>query len=494
MIEIIAPHTGKHLGQVPVATEKDIIATVARARTAFAAWSSLGPSGRVRILTNVRDNLVANRSLLIDRLVEETGKVRGEALTEVSMMLESFRYYLGLAPKALADEDISPGLLKNKRARVVYHPRGVVGIISPWNFPLDLSFGECIPALLAGNAVVVKPSEFTPLILLEAQRLAIEAGLDPNLFNVVTGEGKTGAALVKHVDQITFTGSVKVGRLVAQAAAKRLIPCTLELGGKDPMIVLRDADLDRAAAGAVWGAFFNSGQMCMSVERVYVEECVADRFVAKVVEATRSLRQGVDSDYVMDVGSMTRIAQLETIEEHVSDAIERGAKILTGGQRTPGLRDSFYEPTVLIGVDHSMLIMKEESFGPVLPIMRVRNANEAIQLSNDSAYGLNSSVWSKDIECARRVARQMQAGSVCINDVVVSYGVPELPFGGVKESGLGRRHGTVGLRKYTMQQSVAEDRFGLGREPHWLPYNAKALRIAETAAALFAGIRGLLRR
>ena len=492
MIEVIAPHTGKHLGQVPVATEKDIIAAVARARTAFASWSSLGPSGRVRILTKVRDNLVANRSLLIDRLVEETGKVRGEALTEVSMMLESFRYYLGLAPKALADEEISPGLLKNKRARVVYHPRGVVGIISPWNFPLDLSFGECIPALLAGNAVVVKPSEFTPLILLEAQRLAIEAGLDPNLFHVVTGEGKTGAALVKHVDQITFTGSVKVGRLVAQAAAKRLIPCTLELGGKDPMIVLRDADLDRAAAGAVWGAFFNSGQMCMSVERVYVEDCVADRFVAKVVEATRSLRQGIDSEYVMDVGSMTRIAQLETIEEHVSDAVE-GGKILRADNELPACGTAS-TTTVLIGVDHSMLIMKEESFGPVLPIMRVRNANEAIRLSNDSAYGLNSSVWSKDIECARRVARQMQAGSVCINDVVVSYGVPELPFGGVKESGLGRRHGTVGLRKYTMQQSVAEDRFGLGREPHWLPYNAKALRIAETAAALFAGIRGLLRR
>jgi len=494
MIDIVAPHTGEHLGQVPTLSEKDLTKVVERARTAFASWSTLGVTGRVRILTKVRDNLVANRSHLIDKLIEETGKVRGEALTEVSMMLESFRYYLGLSPKALADEEISPGLLKNKRARVVYHPRGVVGIISPWNFPLDLSFGECIPALLAGNAVIVKPSEFTPFIVLEAQRLAIEAGLDPNLFQVVTGAGKTGAALVKQVDQITFTGSVKVGKMVAQAAAKRLIPCTLELGGKDPMIVLRDADLDRAAAGAVWGAFFNSGQMCMSVERVYVEDCIADRFVSKVVEATRSLRQGIDGQYSMDVGSMTRVAQLETIDAHVSDAVDRGAKVLTGGQRKPGLRESFYEPTVLIGVDHSMLIMQEESFGPVLPIMRVRNANEAIQLSNDSPYGLNSSVWSKDIAVARRVARQMQAGSVCINDCVVSYGVPELPFGGVKESGLGRRHGVVGLRKYTIQQSIAEDRFGLAREPHWLPYNETALRLAEKAAALFAGFKSFLGR
>jgi succinate-semialdehyde dehydrogenase/glutarate-semialdehyde dehydrogenase len=494
VIEIVAPHTGEKLGAVPTVTEKELIKSVVRARTAFSSWSSLGVHGRVRVLTKVRNHMVAHRSGLIDKLMLETGKVRGEALTEVSMMLESFRYYLNLSPKALADEDISPGLLKNKRAKVIYHPRGVVGIISPWNFPLDLSFGECIPALLAGNAVIVKPSEFTPLIVMEAQRLSIEAGLDPGLFQVVTGEGKTGAALVKHVDQITFTGSVKVGRLVAQTAAKRLIPCTLELGGKDPMVVLRDADLDRAAAGAVWGAFFNSGQMCMSVERVYVEDCIADRFISKVVEATRSLRQGVDGEYAKDVGSMTRIAQLDTIDAHVSDALERGAKVLTGGQRAPGLRESFYEPTVLVGVDHSMLIMKDESFGPVLPIMRVRNVNEAIRLANDSPYGLNSSVWSKDLQLARRVARQMEAGSVCINDVVVSYGIPELPFGGVKESGVGRRHGVVGLRKYAVQQSVAEDRFGLGREPHWLPYNPTTLRLAEKATALFAGLKGFLGR
>ena len=494
MIRVVAPHTGQPLGEVPIGTESDVREAVARGRQAFSSWSILGVEGRRQILTKVRDNLVKHRSRLIDKLIEETGKVRGEALTEVSMMLESFRYYLGLAPKALAAEEITPGLLKNKRARVLYHPRGVVGIISPWNFPLDLSFGECIPALLAGNAVIVKPSEFTPLIVLEAQRLATDAGLDPNLFQVITGDGSTGQFCVEAVDQITFTGSVEVGRLVAQNAAKRLIPCTLELGGKDPMIVLRDADLDRAAAGAVWGAFFNSGQMCMSVERVYVEDCVADRFVAKVVEATRSLRQGVDGHYAMDVGSMTRIAQLDTIDRHVADAVDRGAKILTGGQRKPGMPESFYEPTVMIGVDHSMLVMQEESFGPLLPIMRVQGVNQAIELSNDSPYGLNSSVWSKDVACARRVARQLHTGSVCINDVVVSYGVPELPFGGEKESGLGRRHGIGGLRKYTKQQSVAEDRFGLGREPHWLPYNATALRLAEKAALLFSGLKGLLGR
>lgn len=494
MIEIQSPHTGEALGSVPVATSKEVKAAVDRGRQAFGPWSTMGVTGRVRIMRRVRDAFVARRSDLIDRLVAETGKVRGDALSELSMLLECFRFYLGIAERSLADEEVRPGLLKNKRGRVLYHPRGVVGIISPWNFPLDLSFGECIPALLAGNAVIVKPSEFTPLIVMEARRIAVEAGLDPGVFQVLTGAGTTGAALVKEVDQITFTGSVTVGRKVAVAAAKRLIPFTLELGGKDPMIVLRDADLDRAAAGAVWGAFFNSGQMCMSVERVYVEEPVAQEFIDRVTTMTRALRQGIDSDYVMDVGSMTRLAQLDTIRDHVADALSRGAKLVTGGRQTPGLPESFYEPTVLTGVDHTMKIMREESFGPVLPIMRVRNANEAIRLANESVYGLNASVWSKDSGLARRVARQLESGSVCINDVVVSYAVPELPFGGVKESGVGRRHGIIGLRKYAIQQSIAEDRFGLKREPHWLPYATTPMRLLEKATGLFAGLKGLLGR
>ena len=495
MIRVRAPHTGELLGEVPERDAEDVARAADRARDAWPAWRDAGFDARSLVVRAVLDRLVAEREHLLDRLIAETGKVRGDALQELLIFFDTARYYLANGAAALADEVLSPHLLKNKRAVVVRQPRGVVGIISPWNFPLDLGFGEVVPALLAGNVVLLKPSEITPLINLEVERLARLAGLPAGVFQVLTGAGETGAALCDVVDQVTFTGSVGVGRKVAQVAARRLIPCTLELGGKDPMIVLRDADLDRAAAAAVWGAFFNSGQMCMSVERVYVEEPVADAFVERVVQRTRALRQGVDSPgYSHDVGSMTRPAQLDLVEAHVEDARERGARVLTGGRRTPGLPGAFYEPTVLTGVDHTMRIMEEETFGPVLPIMRVQSAAEAVGLANDSEYGLNASVWSRDRESARRVARQLESGSVCINDVVISYAVLELPFGGVKASGVGRRHGLDGIRKYACAQSIAEDRLGLATEPTWYPYSSRVMRVAERAAGLFGGLRGLLGR
>lgn len=494
MIRVVAPHTGEHLGEVPERTAEEVAAAASRGRHAQRAWAELGTAGRVRVMRGVLAALSSSRDDLLDRLVVETGKVRGDALQETIILLDTVRYYVDNAEALLEDEVITPHILKNKRGVIVHHPRGLVGIISPWNFPLDLGFGEVVPALLAGNAVLLKPSELTPLINVELERLAVEAGLPAGVFQVVTGAGETGAALLEVVDQITFTGSVRVGRLVAQAAARRLIPCTLELGGNDPMIVLQNADIDRAARGAIWGAFFNSGQMCMSVERVYVEEPVADRFIQAVVAGTRALRQGVDSRYTHDIGSMTRPEQLDTVEAHVADATERGAKVLTGGRRTPGLRETFYEPTVLVGVDHDMEIMKEETFGPVLPIMRVTDATEAVRLANDSPYGLNASVWSRDKEHARGVARQLESGAVCINDVVVSYGMLELPFGGVKDSGLGRRHGPGGLRKYCASQSIAEDRLGLRTEPNWYPYSGRLLGAMEKLSGLFGGVRSMLGR
>ncbi|MGM0576684.1 MAG: succinic semialdehyde dehydrogenase [Myxococcota bacterium] len=494
MISVHSPHTGEHLGDVPERTGQEVADATARARDAFGPWAGAGFPARARTMRRVLRALVAERDHLIDRLVAETGKVRGDALLEVTMLLDVFRYYLEHGERFLADEPVTPHLLKNKRGWIAFQPRGVVGIIAPWNFPLDLGFGECVPALLAGNAVLLKPSEITPLINLEVERIARDAGLPGGVFQVLTGAGDTGAALCEEVDQITFTGSVRVGRLVAQTAARRLIPCTLELGGKDPMVVLRDADLDRAASAAVWGAFFNSGQMCMSVERVYVEEPIADAFVDKVAERTRELRQGVDGRYTHDVGSMTRLAQLETVEAHVKDAMERGARVVCGGRHPEGLPESFYEPTVLAGVDHQMEVMREETFGPVLPIMSVRDANEALRLANDSPYGLNASVWSRDRETARRVARRIRSGAVCINDVVISYGLPELPFGGEKESGLGRRHGPGGIRKYAWSQSTAEDRLGLSAEPNWYPYSARLMGLVEKASGLFGGLRGLLGR
>ena len=494
MIQVRAPHTGELLGEVPERSEEDVRRAAERAREAQPAWAAAGFAGRARAVRKVLDELVAEREHVLDRLVAETGKTRGDALQEALIFFDTVRYYLSHGEAALADEAPSPHLLKNKRATVAWKPRGVVGIISPWNFPLDLVFGEVVPALLAGNSVLLKPSEVTPLINLEVARICANAGLPAGVFQVLTGAGSTGAALCEVVDQITFTGSVGVGRKVAMVAARRLIPCTLELGGKDPMIVLRDADLDRAAAAAVWGAFFNCGQMCMSVERVYVEEPVAQAFIDRVVERTRALRQGVDSpSYSHDVGSMTRLAQLDTVRAHVQDARERGAEVLTGGRPAPGLPESFYEPTVLAGVDHTMEIMREETFGPVLPIMAVPTAAEAVRLANDSPYGLNASVWSRDVQAARRVARQIESGSVCINDVVVSYGVLELPFGGEKDSGLGRRHGPGGIRKYAAPLSIAEDRLGLASEPTWYPYSERLMRVAEKASGLFGSLKGLLR-
>lgn len=494
MIEVRAPHTGERLGEVPIRTADEVGDAASAARVAFAAWAERGVPARVRVMKAVLRAVVAERDAILDRLIAETGKVRGDALVEFAMLLDTVRYYTVRAESLLADEVVTPHLVKTKQAWVSRHPRGVVGIISPWNFPLDLGFGEAVPALLAGNAVLLKPSELTPLSTLELERIARGAGLPAGVFQVLTGDGTTGAALCEVVDQVTFTGSVGVGRKVAEIAARRLIPCTLELGGKDPMIVLRDADLDRAAAAAVWGAFFNSGQMCMSVERVYVEEAVHDAFVERVVARTRSLRQGIDGAYNQDVGAMTRAAQIETVQAHVQDAVERGARVLVGGKRPAGLGEGFYEPTVVTDVDHSMALMRDETFGPVLPIMAVRSAAEAVHLANDSPYGLNASVWSSDRALARRVASQVRSGSVCINDVIVSYGLAELPFGGERDSGLGRRHGPGGLRKYAVEQSVAEDRLGLRSEPHWYPYSRGRMRLVERATALFGGLGRLLGR
>jgi acyl-CoA reductase-like NAD-dependent aldehyde dehydrogenase len=380
---------------------------------------------------------------------------------------------------------------------VRYQPRGVVAVIAPWNFPLVMTLGEAVPALMAGNAVIIKPSEWTPLTAVLGGEISREAfqsvGVPPDILQVVTGYGETGGALVDEADMIGFTGSVRTGKMIAERAAKRLVPVSLELGGKDPMIVLKDADLERASSAAVWGAFMNAGQVCISVERVYVEEPIADEFTRRVVEKTRALRQGVDADNAnneqrVDVGAMTFPKQLETVEAHVRDAEARGAKILTGGRRAPDLPGQFYEPTVLTNVDHSMQIMRDETFGPVLPIMRVRDEQEALRLANDSRYGLNASVWTGDTAKGTRLAAQIEAGSVCVNDVITGVAVTDAPFGGVKESGTGRRHGASGIRRFCSEQTIVIDRFGLKREAIWYPYTAKGeWLMRRLLGAIYAG-------
>jgi succinate-semialdehyde dehydrogenase/glutarate-semialdehyde dehydrogenase len=340
--------------------------------------------------------------------------------------------------------------------------------------------------LIAGNAVVLKPSEITPFSGRLVEQLFHEAGLPEGVFQLVQGDGETGAALVEaNIDKLSFTGSVRTGRRIAEACGRRLIPCTLELGGKDPMIVCADADLVRAARGAVFGAFANSGQVCTSTERVYVVNDVADEFTRRVLDETSGLRQGASGEF--DVGSIACPQQLAIIEEHVADAVAQGARVLAGGRRNPSQKGLFYEPTVLDGVNHQMRIMREETFGPVLPIMRVADEGEALRLANDTSYGLNASVFTRDKRRGVEIAKSIDSGCVVVNDCMLTYGVPESPFGGVKDSGIGRVNGELGLRSYCNVQSILIDRMGSRNEALWYPYSARKLGVIQRAMKLLWG-------
>jgi acyl-CoA reductase-like NAD-dependent aldehyde dehydrogenase len=417
-------------------------------------------------------------------------------MVEITYVCDVLTFYAKQARRFLRPQRVRPHLLVNKKVTVHYQPRGVIGMITPWNFPLILTIGEAVPALAAGNGVVIKPSEWTPLIAARGAELMQEAlaaaGAPPEALQIVNGYGDAGGALVDEADMIAFTGSVRTGRLVAERAAKRLIPVSLELGGKDPMIVLGDADLERAANAAVWGAFTNAGQVCISVERVYVEEAIAEEFTRRVVEKTNALRQGSDAaesatDRRVDVGAITFPKQLDTIEEHIRDARARGANVLTGGGRNPHLTGRYFEPTVLSNVDHSMKIMTDETFGPVLPIMRVKDADEALRLANDSIYGLNASVFTGDKARGERIAARVEAGITCVNDVIAGFGVTDAPSGGLKESGIGKRHGAEGIRRFCNQQVIVTDRFGMKSELFWFPYSAKTERMmAKLFGAVFS--------
>jgi acyl-CoA reductase-like NAD-dependent aldehyde dehydrogenase len=485
-IEVHSPATLEKIGEVTVDPPLEVRGAIQRAREAFAIWSALDFKQRALVLRTARDNFVAHREELTELICRENGKPRLEAIVEITYVCDVMTFYAKQARRFLKPQRVTPHLLRNKKVRVHYQPRGVVGMITPWNFPLILTIGEAIPAIMAGNSVVIKPSEWTPLIAMRGAELVRDAfrahGLPLDILQIVNGFGETGGALVDEADMIAFTGSVRTGKVVAERAARRLIPVSLELGGKDPMIVLRDADLERAANAAVWGAFTNSGQVCISVERVYVEDSIADQFTRRVVEKTKALRQGYDAneagtDKRIDIGAMTFPKQVEVVEEHIADARARGAQILTGGQRNPHLPGRYFEPTVLTNVDHSMKIMTEETFGPVLPIMRVKDEHEALRLANDSLYGLNASVFTKDRAKGERMAARVEAGITCVNDVIAGFGVTDAPSGGLKESGIGKRHGAEGIRRFCHQQVVVTDRFGMKSELFWYPYTARTERL-----------------
>jgi acyl-CoA reductase-like NAD-dependent aldehyde dehydrogenase len=468
-LEVQSPATGEKIAELDVATAEDVVRAVSGARKAQLLWQEESFAARAKVLYRFRDLLIDHKEKIADILTAETGKPRAEVYgNELFYLCDAIGFWAKNAARHLKSEKIRPHLLKTKKVVSMHMPLGVIGIISPWNFPLVLTIGEAIPALMAGNAVVIKPSELTPLTALFAVELAQKAGLPADLLQVVVGFGETGEMLIDHADMISFTGSADTGKKVMRRAAERLIPVTLELGGKDPMIVLKDADLERAANACVWGALMNSGQVCTSIERVYVEAPVYQDFVNRIVERVRALRQG-GSEEEVDLGSMTSAEQLKKVESQVEEAVKRGAKILTGGRRGPNTRGLYYQPTVMVDVTHDMEIMREETFGPVIPIVKVKDREEALRLANDSRYGLDSSVFTRDRKAGWEIAEKIEAGSVCINDSLVNFIIPDAPMGGMKDSGLGRRHGADGIRKYCRQKTIVMDRLGLKSEMSWFP-------------------------
>ena len=467
----------------------DVAAAVNKARAAQPSWSKLSYRSRAQFILRARELVLDQLEEIAKLISRETGKPAAEAISmEIVPTLDLMHYFAENTESLLDQRRIGLGQynLMGRSSYVVYKPLGVVGIISPWNFPWATPLDEVVMALMAGNAVVVKPSELTPLTALKIGDIFKQAQLPDGLLEIVTGDGSTGAALVEAgVNKIMFTGSVNTGKRVAEAAAKHLTPVVLELGGKDPMIVLEDADLENAARAAIWGAFCNSGQACASIERCYVHESVADKFVDLVVKETRLLKQDQASVESIDVGAMTNERQLQIVENHVSDAVERGAQIRTGGHRINDSQGWFHQPTVVTGVDHSMKLMRDETFGPVLPIMTFKTEEEAVRLANDSIYGLTASVFTKDMARGRRLAEQIDAGTVMVNEVVYTHAVAQTPWGGVKQSGYGRTHGRLGLLELVTSQHIHVNAVPGVPDVWWFPYTKQAGQLFRDFARRF---------
>jgi acyl-CoA reductase-like NAD-dependent aldehyde dehydrogenase len=472
VITVRSPVDGRVLGTVPHLSAPEIADACVELRRAQPAWEALGPRGRAAHLLRWLNWLLDNERRLLTLVQEETGKSWADAALEMSVAVDVINYFTSHAEEFLADRRFKPAGLANavRRLRVQVRPHQLVGLITPWNGPLAGPMMDVVGALVAGAAVACKPSEVTPLTWTEAVRGWREEIGAPAVLASVTGGGDAGAAVVDGVDMVMFTGSVRTGRAIAVRCAERLIPCSLELGGKDALIVLADADLERASGAAVWGGMTNSGQACVGVERVYVESPVYDELVDLITSKVKALRQGVDEpgSFTCDIGGMVTSTQVDIVAAHVEDAVAKGARILTGGNR--GTQGNSFEPTVLVDVDHSMLCMREETFGPTLAIMRVADEQEAVALANDSDYGLSSSLWTRDRTKADRISRQIEAGSVSVNNALVATFQLPIPMGGWKNSGLGTRFGGAhGVLKYCRQQSVVEERFTLKSEPLWYP-------------------------
>jgi acyl-CoA reductase-like NAD-dependent aldehyde dehydrogenase len=482
------PATQEIIGTLPTMAANQIAEAVAKAAAAQVRWAATPVRDRIRILGRFAELLCDQKDSVAAVISREAGKPEAEAMsTEVLVVLDMVKYLQNHVPAFLKPEPVPHGnpVMKLKSGTLLREPYGVVGIISPWNYPFSLPSIQTLTALVTGNAVVLKPSEFTPYSSLELEKLLRAAALDPDLLQVITGDGAAGAELLAaNIQKVVFTGSVATGKRVAQAAAARLLPVVLELGGKDPMIVLEDADIDVASSAAVWGAFMNAGQTCLSVERCYVQEKIYPTFLEKCVEKTNKLRVGSSQaqpgaavphelgtpEPEIDLGPMIHERQLSIVQSHVDDAIARGARLLAGGKPLTQLGPNFFAPTILADVDHSMKIMREETFGPVLPVRSFKTEDEAVTLANDSDYGLAACIFTNDRKRGEALARRVQAGTVMVNDVLTCFGISEAPHGGIKASGIGRTHGRFGLEEMVWPKYVDSDRMPRMKKLWWYGY------------------------